>query len=83
MVVGPGVVADAAVDGVVRVAGSLGAEFPDGPAVAVLGVEEGDEPVERVAVRALRVGLRGARAVDMGDELTWVVWYSFFLSLDM
>jgi hypothetical protein len=66
VVVRPGVVADAAVDGLVRVARPLGAEFPDGPPVAVAGVEEGHEAVERVAVGTLRVGLGGARSVCLG-----------------
>lgn len=64
MVVGPGVVADAAVDGVVGVSGALGAELPDGPVVAVLGVEEGDELVEGVSVRPL--GVRLGRAGPVG-----------------
>lgn len=61
--VGPWVVADAVVDGIVGVAGALGAELPDGPVFSVFLVEEVDEAVERVAVCELRVCLRRARAV--------------------
>lgn len=62
--VGPRVVPDPAVDLLVRVAGALGAELPDGPFVAVVLVEELDELVERVAVGALRVSAAGARGRD-------------------
>lgn len=58
----PGIVSDAVVDGLVGVPGAFGAELPDGPAGAVLGVEVGDEAVEGVAVGELGVGLGGARA---------------------
>lgn len=68
MMVGPGVMADAIVDGIVGVAGALGAEFPDGPVFSMFLVEEGDEAVERVAVRALRVCLRRAGAEKRGKR---------------
>lgn len=58
----PGVVPDAVVHCLVRVAGPLGAELPYRPAVAVAGVEEGHQPVEGVAVGSLGVGLGGAGA---------------------
>lgn len=58
----PGVVPDAVVDGLVGVPGAFGAELPDGPAGAVLGVEVGDEAVEGVTVGELGVGLGGAGA---------------------
>lgn len=58
----PGVVSDAVIDGLVGVPGAFGAELPDGPAGAVLGVEVGDEAVEGVAVGELGVGLGGAGA---------------------
>jgi hypothetical protein len=69
--VGPRIVADAAIHGLVRVAGALGAELPDGPAVGVFGVEEGDEAVQGVAVGELGVGLGGAGAV--GVVSFWLV----------
>jgi hypothetical protein len=59
-----GVVVDAVVDFGVGVASPLGAEFPYRPVVAVLRVEELDERVEGVAVRALGVGATGARGGD-------------------
>jgi hypothetical protein len=43
--VGPRIVPDAAIDSLVRVPRALGAELPDGPAIAVFRVEEGDEAV--------------------------------------
>jgi hypothetical protein len=52
-------VVDTVVDLGVGVARPLGAELPDGPVVAMLGVEEFDERVERVAVGALRVRAAG------------------------
>jgi hypothetical protein len=58
-VVGERVVVDTVVDLGVGVARPLGAELPDGPVVAMLGVEEFDERVERVAVGALRVRAAG------------------------
>jgi len=63
MMVRPRVVPDAVVDGLIRVSGALGAKLPYGPIVAVLVVEEADEPVERIPIRALGVRLRWARAV--------------------
>jgi len=68
VVVGPRVMADAPVHGLVRVAGALGAELPDSPIIAVLLIQEGYQAVERVAVRALRVCLRRARSVFLGGE---------------
>lgn len=61
----PRIMPNAVIHQVVWVSRALGAELPDGPVFAMLGVEEGDEVVERVAVSALRVGLRGPRG---GDE---------------
>lgn len=58
--VGKRVVVDAVVDLRVGVAGPFGAELPYGPVIAVLGVEELYEGIERVAVCALRVGAAGA-----------------------
>lgn len=58
----PGVVSDAVVYELVGIARSLGPELPYSPVLAMLGVEEIDETIERVAICALRVGLRGARA---------------------
>ena len=60
----PGIVPDAVVDRRVRVTCPLGAELPDGPFPFVLGVEEADEAVERVAVRALGEGVAGAGGCD-------------------
>ena len=48
------------VDGAVGVSGSLGAELPYGPAVAMVRVEKSDESVERVAIGPFRIGLRRA-----------------------
>jgi hypothetical protein len=59
-----GVVVDSVIDVGVWVTGSFGAKLPYGPIVAVLGVEEFDERVERVAVCALRIGAAGARCRD-------------------
>lgn len=59
----PGEVADTVVDGIVGVSGAFGAELPNRPAFAVLGVEEGDETVEGVAVGELGVGLGGAGSI--------------------
>jgi hypothetical protein len=56
MVVRKRIVVDAVVDLRVGVARSLGAKLPYRPVFAMLGVEELDERVERVAVCALRVG---------------------------
>jgi hypothetical protein len=56
MVVGKRVVVDAVVHLRVRVARPLGAKLPYRPVFAMLGVEELDKRVERVAVCALRVG---------------------------
>jgi hypothetical protein len=64
MVVGKRVVVDTVVDLRVWVARPFGAELPDGPVVAMLGVEEFDERVERVAVCALRVRAAGPRGCD-------------------
>lgn len=58
VVIGPGVVPDAPVYSIIWVPGSFAAEFPYGPVVAMLLVEEGDKPVERIAVGPLRVCLR-------------------------
>jgi hypothetical protein len=59
-VVGEGVVVDAVVDLGVGVARSFGAELPNRPVVAMLGVEKFHERVERVAVCALGVCAAGA-----------------------
>lgn len=59
MVIGPREMKDAVRDGVVRVAGTLGAEFPYTPIVRVFFGEEGEEGGEGVAVGALRVGRGG------------------------
>lgn len=53
----PRVMSHAVVHELIRIAGALGAKLPDGPIGAMLGVEEGYEMVERIAVGALRVGL--------------------------
>ena len=66
MVVGPGVVANAVIYGIVGVSGALGAELPNCPAFSMFLVEEGDEAVERVAVCALRVCLRRTGAEKGG-----------------
>lgn len=42
----------------------FGTELPYGPIVAMFGVEESNEAVERVAVGTLGVGLAGAGAVQ-------------------
>lgn len=70
--IGKRVVPDAPVHGLVRVPRALGAEFPYGPVLAMSAVEEGDEVVDGVAVRALRVRLRGAGAarVSVGIKMT-------------
>lgn len=60
MVVRPRVMPHAAVDGLIGVPSSFGAEFPDGPFFAVFRVEELDELVEGIAVSELGVCLRGA-----------------------
>lgn len=60
--VGPRVVSYPAVDSLVGVACSLGAEFPNGPVVAMFGIEKGDEAVERVPVGSFGVCLAGTRA---------------------
>lgn len=57
------IVPHATVDGIVRVSGPFGAKLPDGPIVPMLGVEEADEVVQGVAVRPLRVGLRGTGSI--------------------
>jgi hypothetical protein len=57
-------VVDTVIDLGVRVARPLGAELPYRPVVAVLGVEELDKRVERVAVCALRVRAAGPRGCD-------------------
>lgn len=64
VVVGPGEVRDAVVDGGVGVAGAFGAELPDRPVGAVGGIEEGDERGERIAVNEGGVGGAGARGYD-------------------
>jgi hypothetical protein len=53
----PRVVANAIVHRLIGIPGPLGAKLPDGPAIAMLTIEKGNEAVERVAVGALRVGL--------------------------
>lgn len=60
--VGKRVVSDSSVDGLIRIAGAFGSEFPDGPFLIVLGIEKLDELVERVTIRALRVGPRRSRS---------------------
>lgn len=60
----PGEMVDPMVHLAVRVARALCAELPDTPVLAVFGVEEADQCVERVSVCALRVGGRRARGCD-------------------
>lgn len=48
----------------VGVACAFCAEFPDTPVFTVFGVEETDQCVEGVSVRALRVGSRGTGGCD-------------------
>lgn len=60
--IGPRVVPDSAIDGLVRVAGSLSTKLPYCPVIAMLFVEEGYEPVEGVAIRPLGVRLGWAGA---------------------
>jgi len=60
MVIGPREVEDAVCNGVIRVTGALGAEFPYAPIVRVFFGEEGEEGRERIAVGALGVGGGGA-----------------------
>lgn len=62
----PWVVPYAAVDGLIRVSRPFGAELPYRPVVRVLGIKEGDEAVERVAVGSLRVCLTRSRAGRKG-----------------
>jgi hypothetical protein len=57
MMVRPWVVTNAIVHRLVGIPGTLGAELPDSPAIAMLGIEKGNEAIERVAVGALWVGL--------------------------
>jgi hypothetical protein len=80
--VGERVVPNPAMDGLVRVARAFGAELPYRPAVAVAGVEVGDELVEGVAVGALRVGLRGAGAVVVGVRVLMSVPLGKFIKLE-
>jgi len=58
--VGEGIVVDTVVHLRVWVARPFGAELPDGPVIAVLGVEKLDERIQRIAVGALRVGSAGS-----------------------
>jgi hypothetical protein len=60
VVVGKWIVVDAVVYFRVWVARPFGAELPYGPVVAMLGVEEFDERVERVAVSTLWIGAAGS-----------------------
>lgn len=53
----PRVVSNPIIHRFVRVSSTLGAEFPDGPAIAVLLVEESDQTVKGVTVGSLGVGL--------------------------
>lgn len=55
--IGPGVVAYPVVDGIVGVPRPFGAKLPYSPVIAVLGVKEGDQFIEGVAVGQPRVGL--------------------------
>lgn len=64
MVIWPWVMAYPAIDGLVWIASSLGAKFPDGPIIAVFGIEKSDEAVEGVTVGALGVCLAGAGPVE-------------------
>jgi hypothetical protein len=59
-----GVVVDAIVHLRVWVARPFGAKFPDGPIVAMLGVEKLYERVKRVAIGALRIRAARARCSD-------------------
>jgi hypothetical protein len=65
-VIRPRVVPYPAVDGLVGIACAFGAKLPDGPAIAVFRVEECDELIERVPIRALREGLRRTGTVYDG-----------------
>ena len=53
----PRVVSNPVVHRFIRVSGTLGAEFPDGPAIAVFLVEESDQAVEGVTVGSLGICL--------------------------
>lgn len=64
MVIRPRVVPYSIVYEPVGIASSFGAEFPYGPVLVVLGVEELDKAIEGVAIGALRVGLRRARSCN-------------------
>lgn len=64
MVIRPRVVPYSIVYEPVGIASSFGAEFPYGPVLVVLGVEELDKAIEGVAIGALRVGLRRARTAS-------------------
>lgn len=61
----PRVVSDSIIDRFVRVPGTLRAKLPDGPAITVLVVEEGDQAIERVTVGSLGVGLRRSGPVQV------------------
>jgi hypothetical protein len=60
----PGVVPDATIYCLVRIAGALGAEFPYRPVISVFCVEEGYESIKGVAVGTLGICLGGARAIS-------------------
>lgn len=68
MVVRPRVVSYPPIDSFVRIASAFCPELPYGPVVAVFGVEEGDEAIERVAVGSLWVRLARPGAMD-GDNV--------------
>lgn len=60
MVVWPRVVTYPPVDRLIRIAGAFCAELPYPPVFAMFGVEEFDNLIERVAVCALGIRLRGS-----------------------
>lgn len=58
----PRIVPHSAVDSLIGVAGTLGAEFPNGPVLAVLQVQEADELVQRIPICQLGIRLRRTRS---------------------
>lgn len=64
MVIGEGVMVDAVVNLAIGVAGAFCTKFPYRPVFAMFCVEEFDEGIERVSVRALGIGATGAGCSD-------------------
>jgi len=58
--IGPRKVSYPPIDSLVRIPRPLGPKLPYRPAVTMIRVEKGYQPVEWVAVGALRVGLGGS-----------------------